>query len=287
MAHHNSFFDVEGVLNQLQSAGQISQSLKEDLISAQTEYSRDLKKIAFGAIGEIILPRIDMGKIDSSHLLGIDEIMIFAFYLSRKRVGTKALDLGANIGLHSLILAKLGFDVTAYEPGPNHIVEFKKLINLNDLSESGRIELREVAVTTNGGKVEFIYVHDNSTSSHVLGSLGKNPYGPTSTLKVNSDALREVLEADEYQLIKMDVEGLESSLLMSLSERHFRNTEIILEIGSEDARKLIWDFFSKSRFKISIYSQKNSWRKVGDVAHLPNSYKQGSVIISYKNDTIF
>ena len=47
-----------------------------------------------------------MGKINSSHLLGL-EIIIFTFYILNRKKISRVVDLGANIGMHSIILGNL------------------------------------------------------------------------------------------------------------------------------------------------------------------------------------
>ena len=68
-----------------------------------------------------------MGNIDTTHLFGIDEIIIFSFYyLLKKKKFKSAADLGANIGLHSIVLSKLGYNVKSYEPDTQH---YKKMLS--------------------------------------------------------------------------------------------------------------------------------------------------------------
>ena len=56
-------------------------------------------------IGEINLPYFSMGAINSTHLFGLDELILFSFYNNTKKIYKKVADLGANIGLHSIVLS--------------------------------------------------------------------------------------------------------------------------------------------------------------------------------------
>ena len=48
------------------------------------------------------------GNITLAHLVGPHELIIFKKYLSLSKLSNVAIDLGANVGLHSILLAKIG-----------------------------------------------------------------------------------------------------------------------------------------------------------------------------------
>ena len=70
-------------------------------------------------LGKLSLPFFSMGSINSTHLFGLDELLIFSFYRKNIDRYKSVADLGANIGLHSICLSKYGFDVDSYEPDPS------------------------------------------------------------------------------------------------------------------------------------------------------------------------
>src|SRR4051794_14324562 len=76
--------------------------------------------VDFGPFGPLSMPYTKMGAIDSLDLFGLDELIIFAFYHANRTRYRSALDIGANLGLHSLVMSKCGFNVTAFEPDPWH-----------------------------------------------------------------------------------------------------------------------------------------------------------------------
>ncbi len=84
--------------------------------------TKKISKLYIGKLGYFKFPYFKMGKISSYHLLGLDELIIFAFYkhLKNKKV-KKVADLGANIGMHSLVLDRLGYKVKSFEPDIKHI----------------------------------------------------------------------------------------------------------------------------------------------------------------------
>ena len=95
-------------------------------------------QLSIEGIGDITLPNFAMGNISTIDLFGLDELIIFSYYRQVANSSTnKALDLGANIGLHSLVLARLGYEVTSYEPDPLHAQQFlanQKLNNVINIS---------------------------------------------------------------------------------------------------------------------------------------------------------
>jgi hypothetical protein len=111
--------------------------------------------LILGEIGEIFFPHFSMGAINSEKLFNLDELIMTSYYYSSRQKYKKILDLGANIGLHTLLCKKLGFDVVSYEPEKENfnlmeknniyipkgicknsdINEFKRLINSTIIHE--------------------------------------------------------------------------------------------------------------------------------------------------------
>ena len=77
-------------------------------------------EIALGKLGLLNFPYYKMGAIDTLDLFGLDELIIFSFYwINRDRYKNSA-DIGANLGLHSILMGRCGWHVDAYEPDPIH-----------------------------------------------------------------------------------------------------------------------------------------------------------------------
>src|SRR3990167_11320241 len=57
----------------------------------------------FKWLGEIKLPYHSMGNVSSINLFDLDELIIFCFYWLNKFNYHKVIDIGANIGLNSII----------------------------------------------------------------------------------------------------------------------------------------------------------------------------------------
>ena len=89
----------------------------------------------------ILFPFTSMGNINSTHLFGMNELIIFAYYLVNvKGKNLNVLDLGANLGLHSIILSKFGAKVISVEPAPSHFAILESNLKLKEKAENTVME---------------------------------------------------------------------------------------------------------------------------------------------------
>ena len=230
--------------------------------------------IVLGELGELSFPYFAMGNIDSTKLFGLDEVILFAYYYANRSRFRRTLDLGANIGLHTLIMKKLGFDVVSYEPDMTHLKQIEKVMSLNGLTTKG---LRPKAISDKKGVMEYIRILGNTTGSHLLGSK-EDVYGPTDVVSVEVDDILEVLNQGNFDLVKMDVEGHEAVLLNRLTAESLKNTDIMLEIGSEKNASEIYEILKQKG--IHAYAQKINWGLVGKLEDLPSHHTHGSIFLS-------
>ena len=236
--------------------------------------SQGIKNI--GELGSINFPYFNMGAINSTDLFGFDELILFSFYLHNKNNYKKVADLGANIGLHSIILSNLGYQVTSYEPDIIHFEKLRENIELNSYNYKPRIINKAISNVVES--VDFIRVKGNTTGSHIKGAK-ESPYGDLEVLKVETDALKDIIPS--FDFLKIDVEGHEAKILTSTSHNDWLDTDAMIEVGTEKNAQLIYEFFKSN--KINLFSQKNSWSIVNDFDDMPCSYKDGSLFVSNKN----
>lgn len=230
--------------------------------------------IAMGEVGNLNFPFYSMGNVNSSNLFGLDELILFSFYYQNRNRYSRVLDLGANIGLHTLILLKLGYSVTSYEPDPIHITQIKKVLKANNVSTDGIVE---AAASTLDGSQNFVRVLGNTTGSHLEGAKLGSPYGGYEKFSVETHDIKKVLE-NKFSLVKMDVEGHEAALISHLDYVHFESTDFLLEVGSEANASLI--FKRVRELGLNLYSQKLNWNLVKNESGIPRSYKEGSLFIT-------
>lgn len=231
--------------------------------------------ITFDQFGTIKLPYQKMGAITSIDLLGLDELIIFSYYYKNRNRYKNVADLGANIGLHSLVLSKCGYNVTCYEPDPRHFEILKRNLMLNNALNVSPINS---AVSDKAGVANFVRVVGNTTSSHLEGSKD-NAYGELEKFEVKITDIDTVFKNIDF--IKMDVEGAESQIILSTGREHWATAEMLLEVGNEKNAHAIFNHLKK--IGINAYSQKNGWSLAKTVEEFPKSYKDGSLFITSQN----
>src|SRR3989344_2282135 len=229
-------------------------------------------KKKFEPFGELVLPYHKMGAIDTLDLFGLDELIIFSFYWANRGSYKKVADIGANIGLHSIIMDKCGFEIHAYEPDPEHFKILERNLKLNDVS---RVEPFCVAVSSKAGQAEFIRVLGNTTGSHLTGSK-PNPAGQLDKFMVEIKPITPIIEWAD--LLKIDAEGHEKEILLVTSSENWVNTDAIVEVGNETNAHAIFDHFNK--LGINLFAQKVNWQKVSSFYQMPTSYRDGSLFIT-------
>jgi FkbM family methyltransferase len=228
----------------------------------------------FGPLGEIVFPYQSMGAIDSLDLFGLDELILFSFYWQNRNNYKRVADVGANIGLHSLVMAKCGFQSRSYEPDPRHVLLLENTLSSNDVDG---FEIVEAAVSDKPGQAEFVRVLGNTTGSHLAGAK-ENPYGDLDRFNVELIAFSQIIEWADF--IKIDAEGHEAVILQGARSEHWDNTDAMLEIGNQENARIIFDYCNS--LGVNIFSQKTGWQRANTIEDIPTSYKHGSAFISRK-----
>jgi len=226
----------------------------------------------YGPFGELSLPYFKMGAINSLHLFGLDEMIIFCYYYNNRNRYKKASDLGANIGLHSVLMSKCGYQIEAYEPDPKHIEMIEKNFKLNDVNT---VNLNRVAVSNIEHKTKFVRVLGNTTSSHIAGAKD-NAYGDLETFDVDVVSAKKIFLNSDF--IKMDVEGEEAKIILSTTKKDWENVDMVMEVGTKKNAEVIYDHLKS--IGVNMFSQKHAWQKVESIDGMPTSYKEGSLFVS-------
>ena len=227
---------------------------------------------SFEPFGDLHFPYREMGAINTIHLFGLDELIIFSYYWANKSRYKNVADLGANIGLHSLIMDRCGFSINSFEPDPIHVGVFQENIVNN---KSVNITINQKAISDKSDTVDFIRVLGNTTGSHLAGAK-EDPYGELETFTVETSDINSVLLNNDF--VKMDIEGQEATAILSTKKDTWANVEMILEVGTEKNAKIIFEYLNE--INVNMFSQKTGWNKVSDLADVPTSYKEGSLFLS-------
>lgn len=240
----------------------------EDLFSTAEQ-----RPVAFQPFGELIFPYTPLGaNVDSLNLFDLDELIIFAFYgMNRKRY-RKVLDLGANIGLHSIILDKCGFEVRCYEPDPRHFELLRRNITLNACRTVTPVNK---AISAKPGELEFVRVLGNTTGSHLSGAKA-NPYGDLDRFPVQVEGILDILPWAD--LVKMDIEGQERETLLVTRREHWENTDALIEIENKHNAAAVFEHFQA--LGMGLFAQKINWGKVATIDDMPTSYHDGTLFVT-------
>lgn len=153
---------------------------------------------------------------DKLRLTGNFELNITRIMRSIVNSGNVCVDIGANIGLHTVLLSKLvgskGF-VYAFEPVPYNI---KKLNTNLILSGCDNVKIISKAVADSNGEMAMNIVSednfDQGSSSLVMNEFLSQEGSLTKQYKVNVVKLETFVEINKLEnidFIKMDIEGFE------------------------------------------------------------------------------
>lgn len=147
--------------------------------------------------------------------------------------GEMVLDIGANIGLWSLLLADVvgPENVIAFEPGRVAYLRLKENFQLNGISER---QAMNVALGKVRGNIEFPDPDVPDTSISLLGINQKQR--SIQVPQIPLDSLAPSFRGKKIGLIKIDVEGVEAEVLEGASEilRKIRTRIILFESFTPD-----------------------------------------------------
>jgi FkbM family methyltransferase len=175
--------------------------------------------------------RCSAGDANSSsiYLLGKDSSSA-AFELYRRFAlpGTAAVDVGANLGVHSLALAKcVGEEgrVYAFEPLPRLCRRMEENLRVNGVDN---VRLHEVALGNSLGSLRF----DSHADDFNIGKGRVSPSGDTAVQVTRIDHMLHQIDRP-VSVVKIDTEGHELEVLkgaVNLLERH--RPIIVMEFNS-------------------------------------------------------
>ncbi len=242
--------------------------LKKNLIT-----TKDTLKIYLEKIGLIKFKKINFKTIDLLDLFNINEQLAFNFYIKNKYKYKKISDIGANVGVHTVILCKLGYKVTSYEPDPVHFSYLRKNCRLNKIKP----RLVKAGVYDKNSYLNFIRVVDHSPKSHLsVSSKNLNSYGKKIKIKIKVLKLKEVIKNTD--LLKIDVEGSEAKMIKSLKTKDDFTSDILVEISNKNNATLIYNHLKK--LKLNFFNLSNfKKKKINNSNEMPISHLDGFLII--------
>ncbi len=175
------------------------------------------------------------------YLFGVWEPHLTAWLRRRLRPGDAFVDVGANIGVFSVLASRLVGDagrVVAIEASP---VLHRRLAQHVRLNACANVRAVNAAVSDSRGTLTFVLASSRNTGANSI-----VPYdGPAeSTFEIGARPLPELLEPAEVanaRVIKIDVEGAEGGVVRGLAPmlRGLRpDVEICVEVTPERMARL-------------------------------------------------
>ena len=155
-------------------------------------------------------------------------------FRSLLKKGMVVVDVGANLGIYTLIALSAECEVHSYEPSPAVFNILRENICANGFAETGLAHLNNMAVSDKDGSMDF-YVCKNISGHSSL--FGKEYGEPISVPVVSLDShLKDFAKID---VIKIDVEGAEMLVFNGMREIIRRNPRIavFMEFDSVHLRR--------------------------------------------------
>ena len=147
------------------------------------------------SIGRSILRRGGMSRLVTDH------------FRERVKPGMTVVDIGANLGHYTMVAARAGASVRAYEPDPGTFAELVANLQLNGFANVTPVQ---AAVSDRRGKASF-FVDAANSGGHSLAR--ENALSPGAAIEVPTVRLDDELAGGEIDILKIDAQGAEGQIL--------------------------------------------------------------------------
>lgn len=163
------------------------------------------------------------------------QMRVAADLASRARV---CFDIGANVGMYTLLFARRSPKVVAFEPLPRNVAYLHRILRLNHLKN---VTVVPWAVTERSGVGRFAETGDSS-----LGHLAREGEQPVALTTCDDFVEQFGVHPD---LIKIDVEGEEVAVLRGARRTLTRRPAILLSTHSAGARTASLTFLRSAGYE--------------------------------------
>ena len=189
----------------------------------------------------------------------------FFAFLHLIPANTAVLDIGANIGIMTVHLARTvkGSTVYSFEPMPNNISAFKRIIKYFKLEN---VILFEVALGNTEGEVEMVMPVISNVKmqglSHVIhDSIPDNNVGERFKvpLKILDNMIELVNSPKRISAIKIDVENFEFFVLDGAKQLIDKNRPVVYaELWENENREKCFELFKSLNYKTIVVIDKQA-----------------------------
>jgi len=167
--------------------------------------------------------------------------------LSRAAPSTsRVIDVGANIGYYSLLTQSLGFRVDSFEPNPVNLLRFCQSIVKNGPETS--VSIHPMGVAESPSTLQFVLKSKNPGANGFWPPEKGRYRGSAPTMDIRVVSLDEFARergwfqnAPQIPILKIDVEGLETHVVMGAKELLRRRLvdNVLMEITVSDSRQAL------------------------------------------------
>lgn len=147
------------------------------------------------------------------------------------RAGWRVVDVGANIGVFSLLAAARGACVWAFEPNRHCLRQLERSARRNGLAHL--VQARPWALGASAGVGRLVAEHGLAHRARLVASAGAAASVPVVAL----DAALAPLRDAPIDLLKIDVEGSETAVLAGAGATLPRVERVVLEYHGPDQRE--------------------------------------------------
>jgi FkbM family methyltransferase len=156
---------------------------------------------------------------------GVMEPGLTKYFCTLVKPGTVVVDVGANVGIYTLLAAKLlegTGKIYSFEPTPRIYEILRDNVQVNSFLELGIVQLHQVAVTDRSGKAR-LSIFNNDSGHNTLFRDGK----ADDEIDVATTSLDEILATQErVDIVKIDAEGAEPLIVRGMQQVIKRNPKI-------------------------------------------------------------
>lgn len=142
--------------------------------------------------------------------------------LVEKKAGT-VLDIGANIGNHTVFFSRIFERVISFEPVPRNCWILKANLHINSINN---VQLIEKGLSNKNEKL-YISNDDPKDTNNVLSRSDVSGNNNIVDVVRGDDELDKLTYPSPILMIKIDVEGLEPEVIMGLEKTIYTNKPII------------------------------------------------------------
>jgi len=195
-------------------------------------------------------------RVNTSDKLILLEVLKTGNYIGKNFIvetGDTVVDIGANIGVFSVLAAKKAFkgNVFVYEPNKEN---YKVLIKNKYLNKLNNLFVSNLAVTGRGGYIDFFISKLNDGAHSIYITDSKN------STKVKSITLKDIFDMNNLKRInylKIDAEGAEYDILLKTPPEVIRKVDkIVLEyhdyLNHDHDYKDLKEYLEGNGFKVEM-----------------------------------